>query len=334
MDIDEPILATGDVRPPPPTSMRVLNCVSTNITPLLTVLRSIGFMPRALVRISSSGMKFSVENSRAQQALAFLDKTMFSTYEYVPPIATSRPSTAGSSLSQEDEEVRQPHAQFTISLSAMLECLQIFSADARDRPRVAPQVNATDAMILRSGTCRMVYEGEGSSFILMMEEGGVVTTCELTTYEPEEQLDISLAEGGLAQKIIMKAEWLHDAIQELETTSPEVITIRSSPRRPHFRLSSRGSLGSTEMDYPNDRTVLETFICPELIENSYRFTMIRHAIKAMSLATKVSVRADEDGVMSMQFMIDVGEGHFSFVDFRFLPELEDENERGNESTQL
>jgi cell cycle checkpoint protein len=71
----------------------------------------------------------------------------------------------------------------------------------------------------------------------------------------------------------------------------------------------------------------------------------------MALASKVSLRQDVQGVLSLQFMIEVGEtgvggsregqsngampngsngGRTSFVDFRFLPLVDEDNEDGAE----
>ena len=46
----------------------------------------------------------------------------------------------------------------------------------------------------------------------------------------------------------------------------------------------------------------------------------------MSVASKVSVRADSQGVLSLQFMIEVEAGKLSFVDFRFVPLVEEGGE--------
>lgn len=50
--------------------------------------------------------------------------------------------------------------------------------------------------------------------------------------------------------------------------------------------------------------------------------MIKNAMHAMRLGSKVSVRLCPAGVMSMQFMIEMDGGDASFVDFRFLPLVE------------
>lgn len=61
--------------------------------------------------------------------------------------------------------------------------------------------------------------------------------------------------------------------------------------------------------------------------------MVKSAAKAMVAATKVSIRGDDQGVLSLQFMIEVentnGAG-VSFIDFRFVPFLAEDNEDGDE----
>ena len=56
------------------------------------------------------------------------------------------------------------------------------------------------------------------------------------------------------------------------------------------------------------------------------------AAEAMRLASKVSVRGDEQGVLSLQFMVEVEGGGVSFVDFRFVPYLRDEDEDDGEAS--
>ena len=46
----------------------------------------------------------------------------------------------------------------------------------------------------------------------------------------------------------------------------------------------------------------------------------------MAVATKVSVRGDAQGVLSLQFMIEIEPGKASFVDFRFVPYVAEEGD--------
>lgn len=181
------------------------------------------------------------------------------------------------------------------------------------------------------GTLRLSYKEAGSTLDLIVEENNVVTKCQLTTYEPDDTIDIELLTHLPPHKIIMRAEWLHDALTEFDASGSDVLTVRQSPRRPFLRVSSKGLLGSVQMDYPNDRSVLETFHCLEDVKNGYRFSMIRHSIRAMREASKVSLRTDDNGTLSMQFMIPVGEGRNSFVEFRIMALDESSDERGEGS---
>ena len=52
--------------------------------------------------------------------------------------------------------------------------------------------------------------------------------------------------------------------------------------------------------------------------NRYNFRLVRNAAKAMAMASKVSIRGDVHGVLSLQFMIEQEGGGTCFVDFRFI----------------
>lgn len=52
--------------------------------------------------------------------------------------------------------------------------------------------------------------------------------------------------------------------------------------------------------------------------NRYKFSQIKHAARAMAIATKVSIRGDSLGVLSLQFMIEY-DGKTTFIDFRYMP---------------
>ncbi|RFU26268.1 hypothetical protein B7463_g10062, partial [Scytalidium lignicola] len=127
----------------------------------------------------------------------------------------------------------------------------------------------------------------------------------------------------------MQSRWLFDAISELSSLSPTTLDLTASPRAPYLSLSASGPLGSASVDFAKGRDLLETFSVAEKWGQSYKFEHVRAAGEAMRLASKVSVRGDEQGVLSCQFMIEVEGGGVSFVDFRFVPflsESEDENE--------
>lgn len=326
----------------------LFSAVSSSARQLFLLLRCIGFAQKAQVQITKEGLRFTVEESRVMQGqsfpilavigssspdqdpgLAFLDKALFTTFNYTP--TPSDPSSPSSSSSDPLPPT------FQISLSSLLETLQIFGvSETKDRwstssaPYPTISTSTTPAFSTRtlgmSGLCRLSYAAPGSPLCIHLEESGLATTCELSTYEPDLYDDIPLQRNALALKIIMRASCLHDAIAELASTSPTRLTLTASPTRPYFTLSATGPLGSATVEFSRDQQLLETFQVERRSCQTYRFSLVRAAQKAMAAASKVSVRGDGVGVLSLQFMVEVEGGGVSFVDFRFVPFVVEEGE--------
>ncbi|KAJ4403368.1 checkpoint clamp complex protein Rad1 [Didymella pomorum] len=338
----------------------VLTAVSSSARQLFTLLRCIAFASKAHVILSEEGLKFSVDEASVMEASAFLDKALFTTFNFHPP--SIPPSSADS-----DDEDATPPLTFHISLTALLETLQIFGLTdpntskppwARDNPY--PTSTAFNSVLGMNNLCRITYDTPGAPLSIILTEASVRTSCDLTTYEPEYTDEIPFDRQNLAFKTIMRGSWLYDAIVELSSTSPDKLTMYAKMVRgkPFFALSSTGTLGSARVEFNNQpprssfraaamnedanappANLLETFQLSDgttLLRQSYKYTYIQKAARAMSVASKVSVRVDAQGVLSMQFMIEVdpaaggGTSKVSFVDFRFVPLVDDEDEGGDE----
>ncbi|KAL5359550.1 Rad1/Rec1/Rad17 [Aspergillus floccosus] len=381
----------------------IFSAVSGNAHHIYTSLQCIGFAPRATVQITPEGIRFSVEESRVIQGLAFLDKALFTSYTFNPPTAAPN-DTEGN---DHDDSESTYHPCFEISLSALLETLKIFGAN--DPSSSAPGSNRATSVqpsnpttssaftaptLLLDRSCTLQYFQDGSPLNITLSETGIKTTCGLTTYEPEvsgSDMDIPLQRDAIIMKIIMRSAWLHNAIGELGATNPTVLKISASAlEEPFLALSGAGGPFSestvefsVEQQNPNGGsgprpyhkaltddgssrarakraklapTVTETFLVSppssmgsRIIQN-YRFSLIQKASRAMAAASKVSIRGDRQGVLSLQFMIDFDNstGAFgntrttgstsigsavTFVDFRFVPLL-DEDEGGGAGDEL
>ncbi|KAI5208797.1 DNA repair exonuclease rad1 [Aureobasidium subglaciale] len=269
----------------------------------------------------------------------FLSRSLFTTWSYRDPEAA------------EDDQVEdspQPPT-FQISLPALLETLQIFSLgdsnafrqqqDPYDTFNAFRQNrNANDpfsaSALGSSGLCRISYDNRGSPLSIQLSEADVTTSCDLTTYEAESTEDIPFDRESLALKTIMRSAHLADAISELASTNPTSLSLTASPTVPHMSLSATGPLGSATVDFNKDQDppLLETFQCPSRFRTTYNFRHIKAVYRAMVSASKVSVRADEQGVLSLQFLIEVdptaqaepGTEGIAFVDFRIVPQVEGE----------
>ncbi|KAJ6546926.1 Rad1/Rec1/Rad17 [Mycena capillaripes] len=193
---------------------------------------------------------------------------------------------------------------------------------------------------------RMTYAGSGFPLTLLIAEdaAGPTTTCEITTYEAEPHLQLPFESERMVLKIILKSSWLRDALSELDPSCEKLTFIghpspeaangkqRQRPRAangmPMLRIQAAGTFGSTEMDYPDDRDVLETFECTRPVSFSYRFGHISRTLRALQSSTKTSLRIDDEGLMSLQFLMPSPKAKTeaaedAFIEFRCLA-LDDE----------
>ncbi|KKZ63448.1 cell cycle checkpoint protein [[Emmonsia] crescens] len=375
----------------------IFSAVSSSVHQLYILLRCIGFSPKASVQITSQGIRFSAEDGRVMQGVAFLDKKLFTNYIFNPP---SEPNNIINAEDAEDEDEDEDDSSvsplFLISLSALIETLQIFGLNdtspyshSTANPAASTALNAfSGPALLLNRTCTISYIKQGSPLTITLSEAGVTTTCELTTYEPDDfdldssagDRDIPLQRDAIVFKSIMRSMWLHNAIMELGSTNPAVLSFSVSvTKAPYFALSaSGGPFSESTVEFSIDKdpgpaaanepayktlggddgsasskqakrgklapTVTETFLVNSpsrsRVRQSYRFALIHKALRAMAASSKVSIRIDRQGVLSLQFMIDFGDGdgggaqqpvaskkmeNAGFVDFRFVP-LVDEGE--------
>ncbi|KOS40727.1 hypothetical protein ACN38_g8406 [Penicillium nordicum] len=373
--------------------------VSNNAHHLYTLLSCIGFAHKATVQITPDGLRFSVEEGRVIQGLAFLDKSLFTSYTFNPSTDSEPNNQNGTPQDDNESSQNGAHPHFVVSLSAILETLKIFGINElseSNRPRdtsitqtgMASSSAFNAPALLMDRSCTLQYAQHGAPLSITITEAGVKTTCELVTYEPDEnESDIPLQRDAIIMKIIMRSAWLHNAIAELDSSTPTILKLSACGKQePYFALSGAGgpfseSTVEFSVDQHNETaagaghgttqsqmhkvlfddgssraratraklapTVTETFLVSpphsmgERIQQSYRFSLIRKAARAMSVANKVSIRGDRQGVLSLQFMVELDDhnvpvgrpvgagvkgpnGPVCFVDFRFVPLLDEE----------
>ncbi|KAK3114366.1 checkpoint clamp complex protein Rad1 [Teratosphaeriaceae sp. CCFEE 6253] len=287
--------------------------VSSSTRQLLLLLRCISFTKKALVRISADGLRFSTEEGSTMEAFVFLDKALFTSYTFHP----SPPP------SSQDDPPGPP--TFEINLDSLLETLNIFAlSDPTSSKTHGPSdfaayrlqrhagINAFSNRALGvTGVCTLGYAGAGSALHIHLAEAGVSTTCALTTYEAAHTDEIPFARDRLALKAILRASSLLDAVAELSSLSPASVLVTATPAGT-LSFSAAGALGSATVAFStatsSETPVLETFHCPARVGAHYRFAALKAAQRAMGAAAKVSVRVDGEGVLSLQFLVEVDAG--------------------------
>ncbi|KAG9488399.1 hypothetical protein GDO78_007942 [Eleutherodactylus coqui] len=261
----------------------VFTCSLDNVRNLSNILKAIHFKDHASCFATSNGLKVTVENAKCLQANAFIQAGIFQEFS-----------------------VREDSVMFRINLTVLLDCLTIFGSSA---------VPATCTAL------KMGYRGYGHPLTLFLEEGGVVTVCKINTQEPEETLDFDFCSTNVLNKIILQSEGLREAFSELDMTS-DFLQITMSPDKPYLRLSTFGNAGSTHLDYPKDSDLIEAFHCSETQTNRYKISLLKPSTKALALSCKVSIRTDNRGFLSLQYMVRNEDGQICFVEYYCCPDEE------------
>lgn len=183
---------------------------------------------------------------------------------------------------------------------------------------------------LAAGSCTIIYNQPGDPFSIMLEESGVKTACNLVTYVPEIQEDVPFEPLDVSFKLIMQSRHLLDALAEIAPTSPDKLTLAVSRNAPYLRLVSSGSLGSSSVDFAKGKDLLETFAVRDRWVHTFKFDFIKSTTEAMRIASKVSARGDAQGVLSLQFMVEVEGAGNNFLEFRVVPYTTQESDEEDE----
>lgn len=252
-----------------------------NARSVSNILKAIHFKETATVFASPMGFKVTVEDAKCIQANAFIQEGIFQEYT-----------------------IKEEQVTFKINLTVLLECLTIFGS--------GPVGGAATSL-------KMCYAGYGCPLLLILEEDGVITDCSIKTLEPDEVLDFNFCSTNVINKIIMKSECLKEAFSELDMTS-DVLEFLMSPDAPYFRLSTFGNAGSTYSDFPKDSDMMESFQCAQTQSNRYKVSLLKPSVKALALSSRVSIRTDNRGFLSLQYMIKNEDGQVCFVEYYCAPD--------------
>ncbi|XP_051907263.1 cell cycle checkpoint protein RAD1 [Hippocampus zosterae] len=265
----------------------VLVATLDNARNLSNILKAIAFKDHALFTATPNGLKVTVEDSKCLQANAFIQAAIFQEFT-----------------------IKEDLVGLQINLTVLLDCLSIFGGST------VPGM---------STALRLCYRGYGHPLTLFLEEGGVVTVCKINTQEPEEPIDFEFCSSNVTNKVILLSESLKEAFSELDMTS-EVLQITMSLSQPYFRLSTFGNAGSAHYDYPKDSDMMELFHCTTTQTNKYKMSLLKPSTKALALSSKVSVRTDSRGVLSLQYLVRNDDGQICFVDYYCCPDEEVDDE--------
>ncbi|KAI7833699.1 Rad1/Rec1/Rad17 [Kickxella alabastrina] len=259
-----------------------------NIRPLVNMLRTIGFCPRARCTISTTGLVFDIDEAQAMVAQAFIRTELFTTYKYNTSLAMA--SIRSNSQQEDDDEEEK-----CIPLDNLIECLMLFYGPGSGGGGGGGGIGVSSLHhgvddLRGATTVELGFDGPGGDFQVLLEERGPNAQSTLT---------------------------FRNAFNELDPTS-DSISISISAHEPYFRIATVGNGGSTEMTYARDERVLDSYFCNEEVENRFKLGLVLRCRSALGMSEKTKVRVNRRGFLCLQFMVPTVTEQ-SFVNFVFAP---------------
>lgn len=215
-----------------------------------------------------------------------------------------------------DDEDAQPYISFELNVSTMVQCLTLFEG----------RMHANDSRGMdarwRGDYVEITYRDFGEPLSVGLHTGRIDMNFRLRTLDSSMVPDLQFSPETTVAQVIMKvrasltqSEYLARAFQELDAGGETQVHVHFRPRtgrteRGGLDLSTENSHGSTEVrlnltkiSFPNENQLTEKFDCVESVACAYPLQCVAYMLQAIKTSLKTSLRIDENGMLSVQFMI-------------------------------
>ncbi|XP_058060181.1 cell cycle checkpoint protein RAD1 [Anopheles bellator] len=269
--------------------------VVENVSMFYKVLKGINFVDSAMVQLSKEGIKLTLEDAKCVQVVALVKSACFSEYNL-----SAYPSVAAGDDGAESE----PFASFGLNLKVFTDCLSMFASSDFDP------------------SLKIMRKGPGTPLVAILEghrEDNLITECAVRTMEPFDCMDLDFDDDHpIVSKIAAKASELFLLFSELD--DEDVIEVIISPTAPHFKLKALGDPEmETEIEIKKTSDIFISFSCSEASSNRYKLNHFKHVMRTLSLATKVVLSTNTEGLLSFQVIIETLEDSLYYVQYFILP---------------
>ncbi|EST04885.2 Rad1/Rec1/Rad17 [Kalmanozyma brasiliensis GHG001] len=173
---------------------------------------------------------------------------------------------------------------------------------------------------------KLSYQGHGNPLVLELEqETNVLTRVSISTYEPSFLTDMVFDPRNMVAQVIVGSELMQSAFSEIDATCKKLSILMTSPHSASayngseaetnrtssmLRFKAISDTGSSEMEFPASLSsadptgVIEKFVAlPGSSEQWYDFTLLSRTMTVLRSSIKTSLRMDEAGLISFQFMM-------------------------------
>jgi len=314
-----------------------------NARVLEQLLKVLQFRDEVQITANSSGLKITAEVSRSFFGSAFVQKGTFSQFQL------NRPKNDQHENNDNGEGDDDLEMQFTLSLFTLLQCLNITGGSGKDGNAFGISDTVGSILSFAGGrgatnpSLLIHHPEEGQPVCLWLEEqGGVVTKATIPTIDTsdrgEDFVDFAVMmqrnNSSIAARTILQAEHLCNIMSEFDPRS-EFLKMRVDPKEKVLSMAAKSNiLQEFAVDVPSQSDIVQSFQIgngvseDDVIGARYQFSLLKHALKPMSMAEKVSIRFDSRQFLSLQYMIKLEgmEETTSFIEFYCAPEVEDDDQ--------
>lgn len=251
-------------------------------------LSAVNFNEDVTIVLSENGLKAIVEDAKYVQATVYVTKGCFTEFR----------------LQSADE------ISIRVNLNVMCECLSIFAG--------------VDCSM------KIIYKGDGAPLVFVLEQHGeddLVTECSIKTKNVQPTLDFALNdECDSFNSIILRGADFAGLLNEINR-SADKLEIYMSPTAPFFKVTSLGVMQSdSTVEVARSSDMMLMFTCKAMCSVRYKMSHIRIPMKALNLATKVALRTDGSGLLSMQMMVLSEDTAQIYVEYFVTPLTDDEDD--------
>lgn len=282
---------------------------SNYIKLFVSIIKSLNIGSETEIELTPNGLKYIVEESKSFQIKAFIKESFFSTFLFKPKTGINKIS-------------------FGVNLNSFTDLLTAFI----DNDLGNMQITYFDCENLIVFTCTQIDEppvkkikqrsiDDDDSESDDEEASEIRTEYYLKTMHSNDPIDFSTAER-ITSDIILDASFFLMILNDFDRTV-EDIALKVTQRK--LQLKSRGCHQSTAVaTLPSSSTAFDKFECKEPARFVYKFAYFRVLMKALSLASKVSIRSLADGLLRIQLKVKVDEEDSSaFIEYNMMPNIED-----------
>ena len=105
----------------------------------------------------------------------------------------------------------------------------------------------------------------------------------------------------------------------------DTLEISVNADRKSFALTTTSPNGDITTEIPEQSEMVISFECQKTARGKFPMPMMKHALNALKMADKVSLRMDNQQIVCFQYLIECGQGR-CFLEYFCTPQIESEIE--------